>query len=38
MAILLEHVDKKEDKINVMKAQNLMLATLEKKNLEGDEL
>ena len=38
MAILLELVDKKEDKINVLEAQNLMLAELEKINLERDEL
>ena len=38
MAILLEIVDEKEDKINVMEAQNLMLVALEEKNLEGDML
>ena len=38
MAILLELVDEKEDKINVLEAHNLMLATLEEKNLEGDKL
>ena len=38
MAILLELVDGKEDKINVLEAQNLMLAELEEKNLKGDEL
>ena len=38
MAILLELVDEKEDKINVLEAQNLMLTTLEEKNLEGDML
>ena len=38
MVILLELVDKKEDKINVLEEQNLMLAALEKKNLEEDEL
>ena len=37
MAILLELVDEKEDKINVLEAQNLMLVALEEKNL-GDEL
>ena len=34
MAIFLEFVDKKEDKNNVLEAQNLMLAALEGKNLE----
>ena len=38
MAILLELVDEKEDKINMLEAQNLMLVALEKKNLERDEL
>ena len=38
MAILLELVDEKEDKRNVLEAQNLMLVALEKKNLEGDVL
>ena len=38
MAIFLELVDKKEDKNNVLEAQNLMLAALERRNLEGDEL
>ena len=38
MAILLELVDEKKDKINVLEAQNLMLVELEEKNLEGDEL
>ena len=38
MAILLELVDEKEDKINVLEAQNLMLVALEEKNLEGEEL
>ena len=35
MAILLELVNKEEDKNNVLEAQNLMLATLEEKTLEG---
>ena len=38
MAIFLELVDEEEDKNNVLEAQKLMLAALEKKTLEGDEL
>ena len=38
MAILLELVDEEEDKNNVLEAQNLILTTLERKNLEEDEL
>ena len=38
MAILLELVDEEEDKNNVLEAQNLMLMSLEEKNLERDEL
>ena len=38
MAIFLELVDEEEDKNNVLEAQNLMLTTLEEKNLERDEL
>ena len=38
MAIFLELVDEEEDKNNVLEAQNLMLTTLEEKNLEGDVL
>ena len=38
MAIFLELVEEKEDKINVLEAMNLMLMALEEKNLEGDIL
>ena len=38
MAIFLELVDEEEDKNNVLEAQNLMLISLEEKNLEEDEL
>ena len=38
MAVLLELVNEKEDKNNVLEAHNLMLAALEEKNLEEDEL
>ena len=38
MAILLELVNKEEDKKNVLEVQNLMLVALEEKNLEEDEL
>ena len=38
MAILLELVNEEEDKNNELEAQNLMLTTLEEKNLEGDKL
>ena len=38
MAIFLELVDEEEDKNNVLEAQNLMLTTLEEKNLEEDML
>ena len=38
MAIFLELLDEGEDKDNVLEAQNLMLITLEEKNLEGDVL
>ena len=38
MAIFLELVDEEEDKNNVLETQNLMLMTLEEKNLEGDVL
>ena len=38
MAIFLELVDKEDDKDNVLEEQNLMLMTLEEKNLEGDVL
>ena len=38
MAVLLELVDKEEDKNNVLEAQNFMLTTLERKILEEDEL
>ena len=38
MAIFLELLDEEEDKNNVLEAQNLMLTTLEEKNLEGDVL
>ena len=38
MAIFLEPLDVEEDKDNVLEEQNLMLMTLEEKNLEGDVL
>ena len=38
MAILLELVNEEEDKNNELEAQNLMLTTLEEKNLEGEVL
>ena len=38
MAILLELENKGEDKNNVLEAQNLILAALEEKTLEEDEL
>ena len=38
MAILLELVNKEEDKNNVLEAQNLMLVALEEKILEEDKL
>ena len=38
MVVLLELVNKEEDKNNVLEAQNLMLAELKEKTLEGDEL
>ena len=38
MVILLELVNEEEDKVNEMEAQNIMLAALEVKTLEGDEL
>ena len=38
MAILLELVNKEEDKNNELEAQNIMLVVLEEKTLEEDEL
>ena len=38
MAILLELVNKEEDNDNLLEAQNLMLAAIEEKTLEEDEL
>ena len=38
MVVLLELLNKEEDKNNELEAQNLMLAALEEKTLEGDEL
>ena len=38
MAILLELVNEEEDKDNELEAQNLVLAILEEKTLEGDKL
>ena len=38
MVVLLELVNEEEDKNNDLEAQNLMLAALEDKTLEGDEL
>ena len=36
--VLLEYVNKEEDKNNEMVAQNLMLVAIEEKTLEEDEL
>ena len=38
MVVLLELVNKEEDKKNVLETQNLMLVAIEEKTLEGDEL
>ena len=38
MDILLELVDKEEDKKNVLEAHNIMLATLERKTLEKGKI
>ena len=38
MVVLLELVNKEEDKKNELEAHNLMLAALKKKHLEGDKL
>ena len=38
MFVLLELMNEEEDKNNELEAQNLMLAALEEKTLEGDEL
>ena len=38
MVVLLELVNKEEDKNNVLEAQNLMLVALEEKTLKEDEL
>ena len=38
MFVLLELVNEKKDKKNELEAQNLMLAAIEEKTLEGNEL
>ena len=38
MFVLLELVNEEKDKNNELEAQNLMLAEIEEKTLEGDEL
>ena len=38
MFVLLELVNEQKDKNNELEAQNLMIAAIEEKTLEGDEL